>query len=118
MHAGSICAVAPSERSRDPVWLMKIEQHRTAITDLTDSSGLSVCQGQEYLEAHWLEQHGETKTKMKFEVKSDTVFLFKESVVYPFVNHTQGKKENEVIVDKGDYYDILVYVDEYGMSAI
>ena len=42
---GSICAVAPSESSRDPVWFMKIQNHTTAAGDRVDDSGMNVLQG-------------------------------------------------------------------------
>ena len=117
LQDGSVYVVAPSESSRDPIWLMKIERHLTASTDITDSAGVLVLKGQDYMEARWLEQHGETKAHVKFEIKDEIVFLFKESVVYPFVNHSPGKKVGEVFVNKRDYY-ILVYADEYGISSI
>ena len=45
LHEGSICAVAPSERSRDPVWFMKIGKHATAAEGCMDKSGMPVMEG-------------------------------------------------------------------------
>ena len=85
---------------------------------MIDASGMFIAEGVEYMEACWLEQHGESKKTLKFEKKSETVFLMKESVVYPFVNYSIGKKENELLIDKLDYYDVLTYIDATGMSSI
>ena len=39
----------------------------------------------------------------------------KEFIVYLSVNFIAGKKDNEVIISKTDYYDVLVYIDHYNM---
>ena len=112
LPAGSVVAVAPSTTSIDPVWFMEIKGHFIAEEDKMDKHGLLVNEGQEYLEGYWLEQHGETKKLMKFERKKEAVFFYKESVVYPFVNSTPGKKDGQIYIDKVDYYDILVMLME------
>ena len=114
----SVVAVAPSTKSTNPVWFMQINGQYVAEEDKIDKHGMLVNAGQEYLEGYWLEQHGENKKVLKFARNKEAVFLFKESVVYPFVTWTPGKKEGDINIDKLDYYKILVHVDENGMSSI
>ena len=108
---GTVVAVAPSSTSSLPLWFMQIKGQFIAEVDKTDKLGLFVNAGEEYLEAYWLEQHGETKKCYKFERNKESVFLFKESIVYPFVKSTPGKNERYLSIDKVDYTDILMHVD-------
>ena len=91
----------PNANSTDPVWFMQC----VAPSDLIDASGMFVAEGQEYLEAHWLKQHGESKKTLKFQNKNEAVFFMKESVGYPFLNFSLVKKFNLILIEKYDFYD-------------
>ena len=74
---------------------MKIIAEKTADKQVTDKSGHQVQDGEDYFEALWLESHGGTRNSLRFELKDkEVVFLFKESVIYPFVNFHAGRQLN------------------------
>ena len=113
----SVVAVAPERKSNLPVWFMQIKSHIVADQEMAAEYGL-VEAGQQVILAYHLEQHGENTTYMKFERGKREQLLFKESVVYPYVEYEFGKKETQILLRKTDYADILNYVDTTGLTTI
>ena len=120
---GTICAIAASETSQDTVWFIFIINGETEATKLLeDTSGHQVFPGQKIIASHYLEhkstnaRHGEV-----YEVdKNKVVYIYKESIVYPFVNFQvehRGKKELYSLKNK-DYCDILHFIENNGMAHI
>ena len=70
--------------------------------------------GDKYYKAHWLETHGGTKNKMRYEIKENKlVFVFGESIICQFVNFYPGNLAKECFITKQDYCNVLLFIDEY-----
>jgi hypothetical protein len=57
------------------------------------------------------------KNGEQFNVNPKTTFLYKESIVYPFVN-VQEKKGGKLFIDNQELTNIIIYVQETGMSSL
>lgn len=83
-----------------------------------DIYGHVIPSGCSYVRGKYLEKHSETKKGLKYrKMKVDTYF-YKESVVYPFVNHTMQNKNTIIHISKNDYCEVLAYVEASGMACI
>ena len=72
--------------------------------------------GQNYIEGHYLEEIYSNKRGIIFKMSKKTVYFYKESVVYPFVQVKEEKKGHFLTID--DYVNILTYVENTGLSCI
>ena len=90
----SIVAVAVAENSPDTLWFIKVTKEvEESDQNLEDSWGNVVLVGQMHLRGYFLEREYSTAKGhlFKLNTKRET-FLFKESIVYPFVNVEEQKK--------------------------
>ena len=70
--------------------------------------------GETCLRANFLEKEKETKQHHVYRVVSKVAFVFKESVVYPYVPYNEeGQK---VIIKSEHYTDIIYYIEHTGLS--
>lgn len=112
----TVCALAAEKKSPDTVWFVEIEEEAIAANDLIDDYGVTVPEGNRYLRGSYLEKESDNKRELKFKKMKKTTFFYPESVVYPYVNVT--KKKELYIISREDFFDIITYVQHYGMSAI
>ena len=79
---------------------MQIKSHKIADKEMEEEHGVLVEMGQPIIEAFHLEQHGENSLYLKFERGKKAHLLFKESIVYPYVDFESGKKINQILIKK------------------
>ena len=53
---------------------------------------------------------------MIFKLNKEVTYLYKDSVVFPSVNITKGKKG--LMLKNGDYTNILVYIEQQGLVYV
>ena len=100
----SFCAIASSETSTEPVWFVKIISEEKEASDfIEDESGHQIIPNSRYYEAKYLETTTSNKDFFKYNLSKNTIFLYKESVIYPFANFLEGKKEQEFLLTRDDY---------------
>ena len=115
----SFCAIASSLSSTEPVWFVKIiSEEKKAPHFLKDDSGHQVLPNDRYYEARYLESTTTNKEFLKYKMSKSKIFLYQESVIYPFVNFMIGKNENEFLLSRENYCEILVYLDENCLAHI
>ena len=113
---GSICAIAADAKSTDTIWFVYIVDVEEALDDKLDSYGHAIPPGHMYVRARYLERMGDTNKGQKYKLMSKEVFLYKESIVYPFVNMEQ--KKDHYFISKSAFYDVLTYAEQSGMCSI
>lgn len=113
----TFCAIAADKKSSDTVWFIFIQSEGFAEKDESDSYGFTIKKGQYRLKGHYLEKHIENKKEIRYRLmKKKTAFFFPESVVYPFVQ-LEVRKDLYYLSTQA-FYDILSYVEHYGMTSI
>ena len=77
----------------------------------------SIKAGQEYVSGCYLEKRSE---RGNMHCEQESVFFFKESIVYSFVNVQEKsvKKSKTMFIYNEDFYDILHFVEETKMALI
>ena len=111
-----ICAIAADDKSTDTVWLVKIIERCEADKQCTDVYGHTVAQGNEYFSGKYLEWKSETRHKTSFKEMKKTMFFYRTSVVYPFVNFEKSK--NLFHITKTEYCDVLSYIEHFAMTSL
>ena len=115
----SFCAIAPSESSTEPVWFVKIISEEKETADyLEDDSGHQMIPNAKFYEAKYLESISSNKQYNKYKLSKKTIYLYKESIIYPFANFIESKKEHEFLLSQEELCEILVYVDEMCLTHI
>ena len=108
-----------TNKSNDMFWLVKITAVNQVNTEenVEDSYHYIIPKGTIFFTGHFLERItiGKRYTSYKLEKDKFTHF-YKESVVFPFVNITEGKKC--LILKDEDYTDILVYIEQQGLVHV
>ena len=115
-HSNTVCVIAPAESSRDPIWFIYVIAEGIAKGNLCDDHMHHIFEGEEYLECKYLEYENETKSIMKYRLMKQTVYIRKESIIYPVVDY-QINNNNLYTISKVEYTDILNYVDNSGYAA-
>ena len=74
--------------------------------------------GMMFIKGHFLEKVTEKSNKKVtiFKMAEKISFIYKESIVYPFVNITESKKG--YTLSNTDYAEILYYIEANGFSHI
>ena len=101
---GCICEIAASENSTDTVWFVKIFESSEADQPYTDDYSFTSAKGQKIFSGKYMEQ-AETSFhlfKISFQEMKKTMFFYKTSLFYPFVN----------------YCDIILYVEHFCMMPL
>ena len=100
----SFCAVAAAYSSKDTMWfIIQITALKQNNETVIDDYNNTIATG------HYLEEIYSNKRGMIFKMSKKTVYFYKESVVYPFVQVKEEKKGHFLIID--DYVYILNYAE-------
>ena len=111
---GTICAIAADVNSIDTFWLIKIIDDYTAEKETIDDYGRQLKGGETCLRANFLEK--ETKQHHVYRVVSKVAFVFKESVVYPYVPYNE---EGQKVIIPSEYHtDIIYYIEHTSLATI
>ena len=113
---GCICAIAADDKSTDTIWFVKIIERCETDKQCTNDYGHTVAQGNEYFSGKYLERESETRHKRSFKEMKKTMFFYRTSVVYPFVNFEKSK--NLFHITKTEYCDVLSYIEHFGMASL
>ena len=116
-HSNTVCVIAPAASSRDPIWFVYVTAEAVAKGNLCDDHMHHTFEGEEYLECKYLEYENETKSIMKYRLMKQTVYIRKESIIYPVVDYNINKN-NLYTISKVEYTDILNYVDNSGYAYL
>ena len=108
---GTICAITTDVNS-----IIKIIDDYTAEKETIDDYGRQLKGGKTCLRATFLEKEKETKQHHVYRVISKVAFVFKGSVVYPYVPYNEeGQK---VIIKSEHYTDIIYCIEHTGLVSI
>ena len=113
---GTYCAIAPEPSSPDSLWFIKVVDIFEAEIEMTGDYNNKIAPGQSYIEGKFMKKVDILDKSFLFKVSKKRTFFFKESVVYPFVQFTEGKKGYHLSMV--EYVEILNYVESNGLSRI
>ena len=116
----TVCAIAPDDEAH-MLYFIHIVGSGTAETDLTDSYDMTVEEGEDYIWGHYLEVDKRGSKGVHYKVSEKTVFFYKTSIVYPFVDvDEQYDRKGKMVyyLDNVNYCDILRFVEETKMSML
>ena len=91
----TVCAIAADEKSYETIWFVYVIAVEIADTVKSDSFGHKIPPGHMYVKGNYLERSSETNKGQHFKLMKKEVFLFKESIVYPYVK--LGKEEKWIL---------------------
>ena len=114
----SYVAIAAPETSQDTVWFVKvIKVNLCSAKEEKDDYQNIIPKGTKYLSGYFLERDviGAKSVSYKVEKRKKT-FVYKESVVFPYVNFLE--KEDRVVLSNEDYTDILMHVEHNGLIHV
>ena len=117
----TVCAVAADHDSLDLLYFIYIVNSDVADVDMTDGCKHDIKAGQEYISGYYLEKRSETLKGITYTVnEKKSIFFYKESIVYPFVNAEEkpDKKKKTLYISNNDYCDILRFVEETKMAVL
>ena len=117
----TVCAVAADHHGLDLLYFIYIVNSDVAEVDMTDSFKHDIKAGQEYISGYYLEKQSETLKGITYTInEKNSVFFFKESIVYPFVNVEEkpAKKKKTLYISNNDYCDIIRFVEEAKMAVL
>ena len=116
-----MCAVAADHHGLGLLYFIYIVNSDVAEVDMTDSFKHDIKAGQEYISGYYLEKQSETLKGITYTInEKNSVFFFKESIVYPFVNVEEkpAKKKKTLYISNNDYCDIIRFVEEAKMAVL
>ena len=113
---GSVCAIAASEKSSDTVWFVRIESEEETLQEATtDDYGHTIIPGQKFFKGRYLEKVSTKKNTQIFKEMRKLTFIYKASIVYPFVNH--HREEKFYTITNNELCEIIAYAEHYGLST-
>ena len=116
---GTVCAIPADEKSSETVHFMKIiGQHINSSCSeyLTDDWGETISPGQAYIEGRYYLPKHSRKNDSVYTLDKRKVFFYKESILYPFVQHSPTK--DGIIIPNSEKCDIIYFVEFTGMSSL
>ena len=116
MYPDSICVIVADASSQDLVWFLKTDEIKELIEDSVDDYGHHVASGSPVMKGRYTERASEKSNRINYRIMKKNAYVFKESVGYPFMNVEIRKKFN--FIRNNDYFDILSYVEHFGMFAL
>ena len=110
MAEDSFIAVAAGSNSIDTVWFMKVIVN-DCLSDgsCVDDYRSAVGQGVRYLKGHFLEKIDEKDDHKLYKLSTKQTLLYKESVVYPYINFQETKKG--FALKNSDLMEIIQFVE-------
>ena len=112
-------AIPADERSPDTVNFVKIiDNHINNSEDpiMTDDWGQTIAPGQAFIEGRYFLHQFSGHYESTYTQDQRKVFFFKESIVYPFVQHVQVK--GGITISNNEKCDIINFVQASGMSSL
>lgn len=115
---GSICAIAANEKSIDTVWFVKIiAEEETSQNEIIDDYGFKIIPGQKFFTGNFLEKVSTKRNKQLYkEVNNKIAYVYKASIVYPFVN--VEKEKGLFSIADNELCEIIAYVEHYGLTTM
>ena len=113
-----------NNNNRYPFYFFYVnEVDLTAEFDTADDYNHKIKAGQSYLSGHYLEEitHKTKKGGYLYYVDDNkTVFVFKECIVYPFVQFEEIKisKKQYLFLANEEYCEIIYFIEETKMGAL
>ena len=98
-------------------WLVEIISVNMAKTNIQEDYNHLIGREQEYLQCCYFEKEHETRKGYVYKKDDKTAYIYKESVIYPFVTSIKNK-QNQYILANQEYCEILAYVEETGYSHL
>ena len=114
---GSICVMASDNLDTESFWLLSIVSVNVAESDMMDDYHHVITKDQEYLECHYFEKQDKTRKGHVYRRDWKTAFIYKECIVYPFVNMEENI-HNRYLLSNEEYCEILAYIEESGYSHL
>ena len=113
----SICAIAADTSSVNTVWFVKIiVDEIEADHDMGDDYGHTVATGVSFFTGNFLEEMYAVKDGCYYKMCKKDTFIFKESIVYPFVQFQPRKKG--YFLPNTDLVEILNYIEQNGLASL
>ena len=86
VYPNSYVAVAPDLKSPDVIWIFKVLEPNLVTCDIDEGS--SIPPGMVHISGHFLEKNSEKSSTKKtlFRLSEKLSYIYKESVLYPYVN--------------------------------
>ena len=118
LEIGSICAIAANDASFDTVFFVCILSDEVESEDIiTDDFNHQISTKQIYYKCHYLEKSVECSTGYTYiENRKKVVFVYKEAIIYPFVNF--GAKKDILFITMADYCDVLHFIEHSSMASL
>ena len=114
----SIVAIAADEKSDETIWFIKIRSQEVAASVIADDYQHTIAPEQAYLVANYFEkQHSSTKgTYYKLDA-GRKAFVYRECVVYPFVQMDKIKP-SIYFLPCHEYVDILGFIEANNLTSL
>ena len=119
---GCYVAIAPPNDSSDNIWIIKVVETDCVATDnengqqMEDYYGNKIPQGFNFLKGHFLEHSFTTKTATIYNLSKNLTYLYKATVLYPYVDIQEGKRG--LILENTELTEIICYLDENGYAHL
>ena len=83
----SVCAIALNCKSSDTLRFVLILEHKVAESNEADDYGHIIPEGCSFTSGHYFEKCDTVRKGQKFKIMADKkTYMYRESIVYPFVN--------------------------------
>ena len=108
---GSFGSILPSESSTEPLWFVFISEECVATESMVDGFGHEIKETEVFLKCNYMEKIKGNKKGYLYKKMDDTVFLYKDFILMPFVQFVEGKKS--FFISNDDYNQCLLFKDYY-----
>ena len=114
----SICAIAAAELSRETGFFVRIIENDCVSDNIeTDDFNHKVLPGQYFLKAYYPEKASDTKKGYVYtENTRKIVFIFRETIVYPFVSFK--KRQSKLFYISMEHFCEILYFVDGGMASL
>ena len=115
----SFVAIAAGREDSDTVWFVKvIDVNLTSTKEEEDDYKNVIPAGNVFISGNFLERDTVAKKSVTYKINENKImYLYKESIVYPFVNFKE-KKDSKLALENEDYSDIFIWVETNGLIHI
>ena len=116
---GTFAAIAADKKSTQMVYFVQIksdEETNNKEIPIEDDYGHLVGPGVSFYKCIYMEEHSNTRKGTTYRaIDHKTVFVYKESFVYPYVNF-KPLASGHFLIEQKDFTDILLFVEGTCMS--
>ena len=120
MQVGSIVAIPASSKSVETVNFVKIVDQSTneSEREIVDDWG-QVIKGESFLEGCYVFKSSKTINASRYKVDSRSIYIFKEFIVYPFVQADVAKGNMDTyFISNAELCIVVDYVQTTGMCHL